>query len=207
MDESFPAFTVHDTYNVTSNTTSSGWELQQKINDYTIWKPYFLQKKGNETDKVEAKLCKDVLFARLDKDKAKSIINDNGDKKDFLCPDSDSFIVGLNSSSNFTFNLEIVDGRESVFQQADFVSSKVLYTQISAYFNPKKYRESKSLRHVDFIKEIYVNSIDNMQDLTIPIYLDHIKYYGERFWDTSTLLGFDWLFLDEENTYYTENIK
>lgn len=60
---------------------------------------------------------------------------------------------------------------------------------------------------MDFVKEIYVNDLEKIQDLTIPIYLDKVKYYGKRFWDTSTLLGFDWLFLDEENTYYTENIK
>ena len=173
----------------------------------SIWEVYFLQAVGNETTKVEAKLCRDVLRSKLDEKDAESIINDIGFKNHYFCPDSEYFTIGLNSSTNFTFNLVIKDGKEGVFQQDDFVFSKLKYKQVSSYFNPKKYRENGALQHMDFVQEIYVNDIFKMQSLHMPIYLDHIKFYGRRWWDTSTLLGFDWLFLDEFDTYYTESIK
>ena len=89
----------------------------------------------------------------------------------------------------------ILDGQEEVLTQPDFVSSKVMYKQVSAYFNPKTWRNKGDMKHMAFVSDIYVNDITKMQQMNMPVSLDLIKYYGQRWWDTSTLAGLDFLFL------------
>ena len=60
------------------------------------------------------------------------------------------------------------------------------------------------MKHIAFAEETFQNDLSKMQDLTMPVYLDLIKYYGHRWWDTSTLSDF---FKVELETYYLERIK
>ena len=60
------------------------------------------------------------------------------------------------------------------------------------------------MKHIPVVNETYPNTLDSRQDIHVDLNLDMIKYYGHRWWDTSTLSEF---FEQSLETYTAANPK
>ena len=63
------------------------------------------------------------------------------------------------------------------------------------------------MKHIAFASETFQNDLTKMQDLKMPIYIDLVKFFGHRWWDTSTFLPkVQSFFMDEIKTYQLDGI-